>query len=691
VHGPQLSLDGFNSSAPPPLCSSQTRSHSMSRALSSARAGSSASQPPAKRLRIDARAIHAQPADAALANGELDVAKFIKAREFEITALDDAVKSAKAAQSSLAFQELPMSMRRRTASHKIKRLPRRLQPRALGEVQPQGRCFRSNKLQTVPAKAPPSKKQKVIRRTHLQKPASRTNTGSPKNDEITERPGRSSNTGALQKPLVSGKFKKRQSSKTWLPTHLFHAKRAHMTAPDKPLWGFSIPLTPTDKVFRASHRSTSLRGAVAWDTSFMSTVSLEGREDSIAKLLRSLGVGKGGQDEIWGEPGVRWRRGTRTWHGSLHGRDSYPLHPIGPATVIWSATPPVSIDTEKLPKRTVFIRVHPSGFAQLWKILLQLGRVQKPGVIVCDLRYEIGSLELTGPNSTEALVRVLRPVDASDAQIARLWDLLALLTNPSFLPKNVLLAFDAIDPRLHPSDHQQADPSQMQQFVDVCSRWPLDTPQTASLFDGQSRSRTVPSCKSLKQKSETDKNSTEVPLVLFPTQQGRNIQSSWVVLLPWRRVKSVWQSIMHCPLSSGAAVRFGGIDEAHQVASESGTPWFPADYPGTEAGFEWELRERHKAEAEWLRKPKGRRVEYETLNLGGGRKGEIGRGWACDWEVLLAEDGMLLVRAMRLTWRRATSAVARIALSADPGLRHVGPCHRARGRQDHNDRPGRAS
>ena len=443
-----------------------------------------------------------------------------------------------------------------------------------------------------------------------------------------------------------------------------------MTPPSEPLWGFSIPLTPTDKVFRVTHRSTTLRGAVAWDTSYMSTISLEGRGDSIAKLLRSLGVGKSEQDgAIWGDAGVRWRRGTRTWRGWLHGRDSYPLCPISPATVTWSAedllNPPDSgqktndVRPQQVSKRTVFVRFHPSAFVQLWQLLLQLSKVQKPSITIHDLRYEIGSLEVTGPNSMEALVNVLRPVadtkdDCQKSAVAKsVWDRLALITNPSSLPKNVLIAFDAIDPRLRPSDRIKADLTQMPQVIDMCSRWPLDDLRgSISLFDRTLRTKSNSSVSSEKtinrklDKKELDKSSksssTAIPLVQFPTQQGRSIQSSWVVLLPWSRVKSVWLSLMHCPLSCGSTVRFGGIGEAHQAAYESGAAWFPADYPGTKAGFQWELQERKKSEAEWRRKPKGRRVEYETLDLGAGQKGEIGRGWACDWEILIAmESGNL--------------------------------------------------
>ena len=60
--------------------------------------------------------------------------KFVKAREFEITALEDGMKRAKKALSTRAFQELPKDLRRRTASHNVKKVPKRLRSRAAKEV-----------------------------------------------------------------------------------------------------------------------------------------------------------------------------------------------------------------------------------------------------------------------------------------------------------------------------------------------------------------------------------------------------------------------------------------------------------------------------------------------------------------------------------------------------------------------------
>ena len=112
-----------------------------------------ASQPPSKRKRVtparqdnsaasrkraktrDARTLAVQSADSALsATGELDVAAYVGAREFEIRSLEAGMQQSRAALTSRAFQNVPRSLRRRTASHNVKRVPRRLRARAKREV-----------------------------------------------------------------------------------------------------------------------------------------------------------------------------------------------------------------------------------------------------------------------------------------------------------------------------------------------------------------------------------------------------------------------------------------------------------------------------------------------------------------------------------------------------------------------------
>ena len=82
----------------------------------------------------DARTISAQTTGKAFSNGELDVERFVKTREFEIKALEKSIRRSKSSLSSRAFQDVPRELRRRTASHNVKRVPKRLRARAKKEV-----------------------------------------------------------------------------------------------------------------------------------------------------------------------------------------------------------------------------------------------------------------------------------------------------------------------------------------------------------------------------------------------------------------------------------------------------------------------------------------------------------------------------------------------------------------------------
>jgi hypothetical protein len=66
--------------------------------------------------------------------GEVNIANFVKAREFEINALEKNMREMRNSLSTRAFQKVPRHMRRRTASHNVKKVPRRLRKRAKREV-----------------------------------------------------------------------------------------------------------------------------------------------------------------------------------------------------------------------------------------------------------------------------------------------------------------------------------------------------------------------------------------------------------------------------------------------------------------------------------------------------------------------------------------------------------------------------
>lgn len=474
----------------------------------------------------------------------------------------------------------------------------------------------------------------------------------------------------LSRPAApDAKYRKRQRCKVWLPTHLFHAKRAHMATTKNPIWRFAIPISPTEKSYRPTHRAHGARGAVAWDMSYMSTVQLEGTESCIEAVLRAVGIDG---DEAWGVKGKKWRAGTRSlpvWAFESKER----LVPVAPVVLVW-CVPSQAEDVEmadadkshskpKTPRRKLWVRIHPSAFLQLWTILLEISKRQNPPVMVEDLRFEIGSIEISGPGSTEALLATLQPVLGPEGQTSNaespegFWPGLIGVSNPSSLPQNALLAFSVTDPRLQfppRTLHVPDGESHMNELAIRLSKWSPDKTQgPSSIFDRPSRlaaTRQLSSQKAINRRRtlagpgshpSSQPNDPQIPVVVLANRsqvdaKRNSAPGSWTVLLPWKCVRPIWYSLMFYPLSSGGNPRFGGLKEQQQLAFQAGEPWFPGDFPGTKAGWEWGEKEAEKARLEWERRPKGRRAEYDSLSLGDGRpKGEIGRGWACDWERLV--------------------------------------------------------
>ncbi|DAA74310.1 TPA_exp: Uncharacterized protein A8136_3508 [Trichophyton benhamiae CBS 112371] len=644
-----------------------------------------------KRVKIqDARTLAVQSSDTALSKtGELDVAAFVAARQFEIRALEAGIRKSKNAATTRAFQQVPKNLRRRTASHNVKRVPRRLRARAKREMIEDNtptvtarrrkptqlmrlRLESARRLQGLNARSK-AKRQVAAKAKLAQSPYYAGH-----DSEVATRIPKIKKNKLSHPHKPASKFRKRQICKTWLPTHMFHAKRAHLTEPKNPLWRFAIPLTPTEKCYRTTHRASGARGAIAWDMSYMSTIGLEGTYTSLESLLRALGVN--GQN-AWGGNEYKWRNGTRSLRVWVYERDGQ-KRPIAPVQLIWcppkqdediemtdADSAPKKLQKSKTPRRRMFLRAHPSAFLQLWEELLKVAKIQKPQVMVEDLRFEIGSIEVAGPGSTEALLGALKPalphgVDVwPEGSPESTWLSLAGLTNSASLPRNALLSFNISDPRLRFPPKTIKIPNSAEshtKLMETLASWKPDSTQKLSpdLFSQPARRKAcwqLPSQKAInRRKSEvspgenvppksTDPN---IPIILLASNnssKNSNSQGSWTVLLPWKCVTPVWYYLLYYPLSSGGNPRFGGIQEQQQLAFESKKPWFPGDFPGTRAGWEWEIRERKREKEVWERKPKSKRVEYNSVNLGNGKSGEIGQGWACDWERLLSGPASMAV------------------------------------------------
>ncbi|KAI1841631.1 hypothetical protein JX266_012184 [Neoarthrinium moseri] len=647
----------------------RSQSNKSDKAPGTAKDGQSSRREPSRpfmKMR-DIRAIAAQSSDAALKDGELDVQSFLNARGFEIKALDESMRRTRGSNMSRAFQKVPFTMRRRAAAHNHKRVPKRLQRRAKREMEVDNTPTVNSKTRKPKTtrsrlRAETARRLgKLAERKRKQKLLKQGKDGKLDEITVTTRLARPKiRRNALNDPIVTAKkFRKRQKDKTWLPTHLWHTKRARMTPPKEPMWRFAIPLTPNQKCYRPTHRAQWEKGAIAWDMSYMSTISLCGTEGSVSHVLKAVGLKA---ESLWNEKGKRWRSGAVHWTGMLSMQMDGVSKTTGPGAVIWNPEPASSDETpnsEKTVWRKLFIRLHPSMFLDTFNNLVRLAKGLSPRPYVEDLRYEVGSIDITGPDATEALLGVLKPYpfapDAQEPHASR-FGYLAGSSGPAVLPAGSLLAFSVMDPRLlhqarrtqKPAETQQADHASFHQAL---LAWHKDTTlKPIDLFDRDARFKAcqLPSQKSINRRKgkkapgaslEPTKADPHIPIILLASRQS-NTTGTWTVLMPWKCVLPIWYTLMHYPLTSGGNPSFGGLNEIRQLAFEQSAPWFPGDFPATKAGSAWELQERDVRRKAWERMPKGKRVNYKTLDLGAGRQGEIGEGWSCDYERLMSLDSL---------------------------------------------------
>ncbi|KAK8102813.1 POPLD domain-containing protein [Apiospora sp. TS-2023a] len=580
------------------------------------------------------RAIAAQYPDDALKDGELDMQAFINARSFEIKALDESMRRTATSQTSRAFQKVPFSLRRRAAAHNHKRVPKRLQKRARKEMVNDNTptvSARTRKPASTRARLRAETAKRLGKLIERKRKKSLQKHGELDPEIVQIRAARPKiRRNALNSPLVTEKkFKKRQLDKTWLPTHLWLAKRARMTKPKEPLWRFAIPLTPNAKsLWHYKMRRTSLE--ISW---------LDGRLAMERQAERP-----------------RLEIGNKPLEYDFDSEKGVDPRTIGPATMIWNPEETNEATAETTKTRRLFIRVHPSVFLETFNELLRLAKGVTPKPYVEDLRYEIGSIDVTGPSATEALSTVLKSYYSKpglkEAHAAK-FESLGGRVEPSSLPAGSLLAFSAMDPRLQHPPRRLPTSKENGLGVETVAKWYqlYQSSQPFALFDRDSRYKAsrLPSLKSLNKRRgkggpgallEPTQVDPKIPLILLshrpPVIQGHSEgPGTWTVMLPWKCVLPVWYSLMHCPLSTGGNVMFGGVNELRQLAFEQRVPWFPCDIVGSDAGMVWELQQRQERKSAWDRMPKGKRVNYDTLDLGAGRKGEIGSGWSCDFETLL--------------------------------------------------------
>jgi ribonuclease P/MRP protein subunit POP1 len=339
----------------------------------------------------------------------------------------------RASATTRAFQSLPRHLRRRAASHNPRRVPKRLREKAafevsalrpLAHISADHICQIDSKDNTVKSQKKRAKaKAKFLKKKGLTK----TNIYLKRQGERERFHFYSASCLRVLDPV----------DKTWLETHVWHAKRMKM----ENVWGYRIvgidnvrkarrltrkqARTPNRKSHRPAHRAAH-SGCIIHDASYYSTVELSGDRDELLEILSSCTAGGT-------FAGSRYETGGRMAEVTLHRYREWPAGMIGPAEILWrpQQTPSTSDRKGKrkqvgnpvedsAKKRHLWIRIHPAIFDETHKTLVKAisSYYQRRearsadgdiGVEMKDLRGTMNSFEIMGPRAVQILEGILDP------------------------------------------------------------------------------------------------------------------------------------------------------------------------------------------------------------------------------------------------------------------------------------------
>ncbi|KAK9453126.1 ribonucleases P/MRP protein subunit POP1-domain-containing protein [Dipodascopsis uninucleata] len=600
-----------------------------------------------KRSRVlNARTILAQESDASLQNGHINVEKFVEARRFEIEQLENAMKNSKAIQKQQTFQAVPRRLRRRAASHNVKFVPLRLRKQASQDL-----------AQNTPRRKQIKLTSKMYWRqnTAMRLRSYAKNSGNARKEIALNNFPIGIDKLAKGPKIIESRFRKRQKDKIWLPTHLWHAKRAHFVHK----WGFVIPSHPNEKIYRPTYRAGNTRqwdpsvrqafstmkeqqqaqagpGAVVFDTSFYSTIVIEGQYSSLVSIL-SGSLTKGSISPIVFQ-------GTKIYDDGLWDISGKYL---GEGLIIFNARD--NIDCV----RRAAVRVHPSIFKSVWQTIMDEAerfRESDSSLHVNDCRFAIGSIDLLGWRSLITISSLLRShVPEGHEEVSTMGLLSQLISQIE--PRNLPVGFNSstmlIDPRtfdLTPKERQNTDVHARPDEVKI--RFHQEGYAGANtLFTVQGRSVKYANRKDadvlrVKRKREQERamaTGSGFPIlkeseVLVPSVFVKQKNDAITILLPWQ-----WINIFYRTLYHKGYTLFGGLDQYKQIMLERMLPLFPDDFPECFSGQQEESARARFLEDEWNKRPKSKKVIYDRLDLQNGEKrGEVGNPFICDWSLFIS-------------------------------------------------------
>ncbi|CAI5756145.1 unnamed protein product [Candida verbasci] len=561
---------------------------------------------------------------------KLSISQFLSSRKFEIQSFESSQLKSKNASSTRIFQSLPRSLRRRAASHDIKRIPKRMRNKALREMNPatttksigkkipHGRqLYKLFKMKRVLKIASKLKQMKYevpfdstinIRKQYkalndylkiiqFEKPPLLNNVNGSKDQTGTNR--------LSLKPTGNIKYSKRQNKFVWLPTHIWHAKRFKMMKN----YNYQIPFKPTQKCFKLMNRQNKFK-AVCFDTSYYPTMILEFKEQNqnqnqnqIENILKQLLNSKNIPKTLIS--------GKKTYNDWIY----FDSKPIVKGLIFVCNT-------------RILIRMFPSVYPTLFEKLKNL--IQDVGIIY-DCRYSLGSIELSGPLSLKYLSKVFYFHELSP-NIRNLWSNFIQLKDNNLIPIGTTFSFNLKDPRIYrkPSNFPfNSNKDLYDLIIDLQNKSTVESQVIDNLFTIEGRTKSYENQLSLKQlgkyfdtpqKKASDVSHSEIPIILTKINTAK-----WCFILPWHWVLPFWHQLNKIP-----GLKPGGLKQIKQFQFESNLPSFPQDYPWLKDGW---IHNDLVGEATYEKDSKLPKSQV-TLQDSENKNKQVFNAYKCDWNTL---------------------------------------------------------
>lgn len=535
----------------------------------------------------------------------LPLLKFTAARYKEIQAMRQAIRSTSGVK--VAFQKLPVHMRRRAMSHNVKRLPCRLREMYMNQLKKSGLSL----------------KQKTPSRKHRRRPRN-----------------------------LLEEYERRRRRVKWLETHIWHAKRFHMVEK----WGYKLGDRPCDKAFRACYRA-SAKHCLLQDISYFNCVEIEGPQEVLIAKLKMVcepcvGLSIGAKAFIGGN-----REGKTV----LFKPGSSPKKAIG--TIFFSWKP------SRVDKKILWIWLHPAFYNEALNIFINAFEVtstsmESDDVVknvtftselfrISELKFELNRFRLTGPLSQAILRETFKMANPninsewfksylnnssnrqSFSNQIDYWKSLNGVTNPSELSPHMILSLIVSDPRFNlPSKRTKAINNDEMYKQVLCSTepdlslsplWNESIRQAVKVSKISNSAIAEMRSQLLVPGSELEEPGAPVPIVLIQrpgnSEDCLGYGAGWDIIIPANWAQPFWMAF----IMRGA--RAGGLRESESIDFEMGLPEFLT--PDTSAGFEEENYTTALCKDKYFKLPPNKRTNYNKYS--------IVSPFNCNWRLLVGE------------------------------------------------------